>query len=213
MPCKRAFSQAGIRETVASETKKAKESEVKTTEAHESTRQRIESVTKRMHVEHIAGEGQNSILHYNLVHKFISDAASTEYSRGKGSSGQGMEKTWDNSRMGCEKSQEQKGGHRRGTEKQQQSSLCFIDGRVSEKEFGVGATIPEVQRSSCTSRRHCERRLWSLCSVYWTGLIGIANDGRKSNGCYCSTTRLWRTSNWRSIGAHPGKNGGCSKAT
>ena len=37
--------------------------------------------------------------------------------------------------MGCEKSQEQKGGHRRGTEKQQQSSLCFIDGLVSEKEL------------------------------------------------------------------------------
>ena len=41
----------------------------------------------------------------------------------------------------------------------------------------------------------------------------IANDGRKSNGCYCSTTRLWRTSSWRNIGVHPGKNGGCSKAT
>ena len=32
--------------------------------------------------------------------------------------------------MGCEKSQEQKGGHERGTERQQQSSLCFIDARV-----------------------------------------------------------------------------------
>ena len=28
--------------------------------------------------------------------------------------------------------------------KQQQSSLCFIDGFMSSKEFGVGATIPEV---------------------------------------------------------------------
>ena len=37
-----------------------------------STRQRIESVTKRIHEEHIAGKGQNSVLHYNLVHKFIS---------------------------------------------------------------------------------------------------------------------------------------------
>ena len=48
--------------------------------------------------------------------------------------------------MGCEKSQEQKGGHKRGTEKQQQSSLYFIDGLMSSKEFGVGATISEVQR-------------------------------------------------------------------
>ena len=39
-------------------------------EAHESTRQRIESVTKRIHEEHIGGKEQDSVLHYNLVHKF-----------------------------------------------------------------------------------------------------------------------------------------------
>ena len=33
--------------------------------------QRIESVTKRTHEEHIAGEGQNSVSHYKLVHKLI----------------------------------------------------------------------------------------------------------------------------------------------
>ena len=32
---------------------------------------RIESVTKRIHEGHIAGEGQNSVLHYKLVHKLI----------------------------------------------------------------------------------------------------------------------------------------------
>ena len=76
MPCKTAFSQACIRKTVVSKTDKTKASEAKTrfdciTEAHESTRQRIESVTKRVHEEHIAKKGQNSVLHYNSVHKFI----------------------------------------------------------------------------------------------------------------------------------------------
>ena len=56
--------------------KKAKESEEKTrfsciAEARDSTRQRIESVTTRIHEEHIAGKGDNSVLHYNLVHKFF----------------------------------------------------------------------------------------------------------------------------------------------
>ena len=74
IPCKRAFAQASIRETGVSKTGKAKTSEAKTrfsciTEAHQSTRQRIESVT--IHEEHMAGKGQNSVLHYNLVHKFI----------------------------------------------------------------------------------------------------------------------------------------------
>ena len=56
--------------------KKAKASEAKTrfsciTEAHESTRQRKESATKRVHEEHIVGKGQNSVLHYNFLHKVI----------------------------------------------------------------------------------------------------------------------------------------------
>ena len=41
------------------------------TEAHESTRQRIESVTKRTHEEHIAGKGHNSVKHYKqCIHSF-----------------------------------------------------------------------------------------------------------------------------------------------
>ena len=49
-------------------------------------------------------------------------------------------------------SQEQKGGHKRDSEKQQSHSLCSIDGLVSSKEFVVGATIPEVQRKSCAPK-------------------------------------------------------------
>ena len=64
MQCKRAFSQASIRETVVSKTEKAKAAEAKTrfscmAEAHESTRQRSESMTKRIHEEHIGGKEKN----------------------------------------------------------------------------------------------------------------------------------------------------------
>ena len=73
VPCKRAFSQASIRETGVSKTVKAKTS-AKTrfscvAEAHESTRQKIESVTQRIHEEHTAGKGQNSVVHCNLFAK------------------------------------------------------------------------------------------------------------------------------------------------
>ena len=75
MPSKRTFLQACILQAVVSKTEKTKASEAKTrfscnTEAHESTGQRIESVTKRIHEEHIAGKGQNSVLHCNFVHNF-----------------------------------------------------------------------------------------------------------------------------------------------
>ena len=40
-------------------------------EAHESTRQRLESSLPNDHEDHIAGKGYNSTNHLNLVHKFI----------------------------------------------------------------------------------------------------------------------------------------------
>ena len=42
----------------------------------------------------------------------------------------GWKKARDNSSMGFEKSQEQKGGHPGGAKRQHESPLCFIDGHV-----------------------------------------------------------------------------------
>ena len=40
-------------------------------EANESTRMRLENSEPPNHEDHIAGKGENSLQHYNLVHKFI----------------------------------------------------------------------------------------------------------------------------------------------
>ena len=40
-------------------------------EASESTRMRMEESLPNHHEDHIAGKGDNSLQHYNLVHKFI----------------------------------------------------------------------------------------------------------------------------------------------
>ena len=40
-------------------------------EASESTRMRMEESRPKYHEDHIAGKGDNSLQHYNLVHKFI----------------------------------------------------------------------------------------------------------------------------------------------
>ena len=42
--------------------------------------------------------------------------------------------------------QEQKGGYYRGTERQKESPLCYIDGHLSSQKYGVRAVIPEVQK-------------------------------------------------------------------
>ena len=40
-------------------------------EASESTRMRVEESLPKYHEDHNAGKGDNSLQHYNLVHKFI----------------------------------------------------------------------------------------------------------------------------------------------
>ena len=40
-------------------------------EASESTRMRMEESLPKYHEDHVAGKGDNSLQHYNLVHKFI----------------------------------------------------------------------------------------------------------------------------------------------
>ena len=40
-------------------------------EADESTRMRMGNAIPNYHEDHIAGKGDNSFQHYNLVHKFI----------------------------------------------------------------------------------------------------------------------------------------------
>ena len=71
MPCKKgAYFQETVAKSDASN-KILKTMFVCIVEAHESTRQRLESSPPKNHEDHITGKGYNSMTHYNLVHKFI----------------------------------------------------------------------------------------------------------------------------------------------
>ena len=52
-----------------------------------------------------------------------------------------------------------------------------------QKNAELEPNIFKIQRRSRAPWWHCERRL-----------VSVPNDCRKSNGCYCKITRLWRTS-------------------
>ena len=94
---------------------------------------------------------------------------------------------------------------------QKESPLCWIDGHLSSQTCGVWTKVPKVQRQSRAPWSHCERRLWSPCSLYWARIVSLANDCCKSNWCYCESTMMRWTSSGRSISLHPNKNGGRSK--
>ena len=77
---------------------------------------------------------------------------------------------------------------------------------MSPQECGLRTKITKIQRQSRPPRRHRKKRFWFVCSIYWTRFMSFANDCCKTNGCYCRTTKLWRTSSRRDICLHSGKD-------
>ena len=75
-------------------------------EADESTRLRMGESLPNHHEDHIAGKGDNSLQHYNLVHKFIPMPQAMKIPAAKSSSEQGMGKIGKN--FGVEPDESQK---------------------------------------------------------------------------------------------------------
>ena len=75
-------------------------------EASESTRLRMGDSLPNHHEDHIAGIGDNSLQHYNLVHKFIPMPQAMKNSCSKSSGGQGMGNIGEN--FGVEPDESQK---------------------------------------------------------------------------------------------------------
>ena len=73
-----------------------------TLEASESTRLRMGESLPTHHEDHLTGKGDNSLQHYNLVHKFI---LLPQAIRSKSSGGQGMGKIGENFGVEPDKSQ------------------------------------------------------------------------------------------------------------
>ena len=71
----------------------------------ESTRIRMGNSMPHYHQDHIAGKGENSSQHYNLVHKFIPMPQSYENSCSESSGGQAMGKIGENFGVEPDKSQ------------------------------------------------------------------------------------------------------------
>ena len=167
---------------------------------------------KRTHEDHIAGEGQNSILHYNLGHKKFRCRKQWKFlmqrlpwTRNWRSLRQFQHGDWKKSKA---KRRSQKKRHRIIKNIVHFGSLmdsCDLRNAELEPQF------QKYTRRVCASRRYCELCLRRLRSVHWTVLIIITNDGRKSNGCHCSTAWMRRTSGRRNNRLYPGKNEGRSK--
>ena len=120
-------------------------------EASESTRLRMEESLPNCHEEHTAGKGDNSLQHYNLVHKFIPMPQAMKIPAAKSAVDEEWEKlekipAWDLTKV---RSKKEVIDEARTSRK---SSFCLTDGHVSFEECQIGDKAPKIQKSSCTLR-------------------------------------------------------------
>ena len=74
-------------------------------EADESTILRMGNSVPNYHEDHIAGKGENSLQHFNLVHKFILMPQAMKIPAAKSCGGQGMGKIGENFGVELDESQ------------------------------------------------------------------------------------------------------------
>ena len=124
------------------------------------------------------------------MHEFIPMPQALKIPDAKAAVEKECEKLEKNTGMTADESEKQKWGDRWSKEKgQNRTLLCVVNGRLPSHEIGVGVTVSELQRSNCTPRWHCERWFRVVCSIHWARIIGVTNDGCKSDRCHFKTTR------------------------
>ena len=131
-------------------------------ECHESTRQRVESSLPTKYEDRIAGRGFTSVIHDNLVHKFIPVPQAMKIPDAKAAVDREWKKletipAWELEEVKSKK----EGGYSGSTTRQQEGPLCYTDGHLSPQERGVRTPIAKIHRQSRAPWWHCERRLWS----------------------------------------------------
>ena len=135
-----------------------------------------------------------------------------QWKKSRCKSGQGMEKSSRQFQHGNWKNQEQEGGYSRSTKRQKESPLCYTDGHMCHlKNAELGPKLQKYKGRVVLRGDIVNDSSGSDAVFFWTGLVCVQNNCRKSNGCNCKVTRLWRTSSWCSVCLHSSEIGGRSQ--
>ena len=168
-------------------------------EVDESTRMRMGNSLQNHHEDHIAGKGDNSLQHYNLVDKFILMPQAMEIPAAKAVE----DKEWENleniSAWNLTKVRSKKEVIDEAKDVGRKRSFCIINGHMSFEKRWIGGKTPKIQRSSCSPRWYCKRRFRVLCSIHWTRIINISNDSRQNHGYHLQIARLRRTRQYQLV--------------
>ena len=122
-------------------------------EADESKRLRVGESLPNHHENPIAGKGNNSLQHHNLVHIFI---PMPQALKKKPAAKAAVDKEWGKwekiSAWNLTKVRSKKEVIDEARTSGAKVFFCLTDGHMSFEECRIGGTAPKVQRSSCTLR-------------------------------------------------------------
>ena len=162
------------------------------------------------HEDHIAGKGENSLQHSNLVHKFIPMPQALKIPAMKAAVDKEWEKLEKISAWNLTKV-------RSKTEVIDEARMSGATAHfaslmeISSEKCWIGGKATKIQRSSCTPRWYCKRQFWFLCSIHWTRIFSISDDSSLDHGYHLQIAFLRWTSSRCSISLYPSKNGRCSQ--
>ena len=152
-------------------------------------------------------EGDNSLQHCNLVHKFIPMPLAMTIPEAKAAMDQEWEKVekipaWDLTKVRS-KSEVIDEARKKGAKVYFASlmDICHLKNAELETKH------QKYKGRVCTPRRYCGRWFWLLRSIHGTRITSISNDCSKSHGYHIQTARMRRTSSGRRICLYPGTKG------
>ena len=121
-------------------------------EADESTRLRMGNSVPNHHEDHIAGKGDNSLQHYNLVHKFILMPQAMKITAAKAAVDKEWEKLEKISAWNLTKVRSKKEVIDEARTKGAKVHFASLMEISHLKNAEIGGKAPKMQRSSCTPR-------------------------------------------------------------
>ena len=167
-------------------------------EASESTRLRMEESLLNYYEDHIAGKGDTSLQHYNLVHKFIPMLQAMKIPAAKSAVDKEWEKLEKMSALDLTKVRSQSEvideARTKGTKVHFASLMQICHLKNADLE-----TKHQKYKGRFVLRSDIVKDDSSSYAVFTEQIISISNDGSKSHGYHLQTAWVRRTSSGHSI--------------
>ena len=162
-------------------------------EADEFTRMRMGNSIPHHHEDLIAGKGENSLRHYNLVHKFIPMPQAMKIPAAKAAVDKGWEKLEKFSAWNLTKVRSKKEVIDEARTSGATVHFASLMDICHLKNAELEAKTQKIQKKS-TPWGNCKRRFRVLRSIHRTRIFSISNDSRQDHGYHLQIAWLRRTS-------------------